>query len=232
MLHQPNSCIYFFFCANFTFLTRVLWSLAGPRILPTSVRLITSSQLRLRIVHPTGPSVSHHGDPEQHHHVPSLSSAQQRQPQWPILQFQRVVCVGLGWIAKHHTLHSNCTGPSGRRHFFWDTRARERESERGAHRHLSIFYLVSDRPRGDDDYQQRGETCIIAQVCFILYRVTKKKKKPTFPNGCDSLSVFLVYRCSFNGSYFSNWTLSAHITMKLYYNVEYRDPKGKLIVRY
>lgn len=76
--------------------------------------------------------------------------------------------------AKHHTLHSNCTGPSGRRHF-WDTRARVRESK-GPHRHLSIFYLACDRPRGDDDYQQRGETCII-EVCFILYRVTKKRKK-------------------------------------------------------
>lgn len=88
---------------------------------------------------------------------------------------------------KHRTLHSNCTGPSGRRHFcfFGDTRAREREREREREGHTDIcliFYLVSDRPRGDDDYQQRGETCIIAQVCFILYRVTKKKKKkPTFP---------------------------------------------------
>ena len=60
----------------------------GPRIVSTSVRLVTSSQLWLRILHTSRPGVSHHRDPKQHHPVPSLSCAQHHQPQWPILQFQ------------------------------------------------------------------------------------------------------------------------------------------------
>lgn len=66
---------------------------------------------------------------------------------------------------KHHTLipqHGTIRQEIG-------TRAREGHTNI----FLSIFYLILDPPREDDDYQQRGKICIIVEVCFILYKVTK-----------------------------------------------------------
>lgn len=48
----------------------------------------------------------------------------------------------------------------------------------GSHRHLSIFYLVSDRPRGDDHYQRGGNLYHSAGVFHIVQSYFEKKKSP------------------------------------------------------
>lgn len=164
-----------FVCANFTFLTGFLWSHSR-----------STNPPRQRQTHHQRPALATNRPPPRAWCLPPRRPRATQpcpQPQQCTTAPATVACPPISVSgmcrtrlrAKHRTLHSNCTGPSGRRHF-WDTRARERESE-GPHRHLSIFYLACDRPKGDDDYQQRGGTCIIAEVCFILYRVTKKKRK-------------------------------------------------------
>lgn len=120
-------------------------SSAGPRILSTSIRLITSSQLWLRIVYASGPGVPHHRDPEQHHPVSSLSCAQPHQPQWPCLQFQWMVCLGLRWNEASHTPFTTLDPPAGD----WDMGCIEE-----AHKRLVIFYPQFTRE--DEDCRQEN----------------------------------------------------------------------------
>lgn len=49
---------------------------------------------------------------------------------------------------------------------------------------------------------------------------------PSFPLIVIDFVSLLMYRCSFNGSYFSNWTSSAHTTIKVYNDVKYCDLKA------
>lgn len=121
---------------KFWFIYFLCLFIPGPRILSTSIGLITSSQLWLWILHTSRPRVSHHRDPKQHHPVPSLSCAQHHQPQWPILQFQWMVCLGLSWNEASHTHFTVLDRPAGD----WDTCTQE------AHKHLFIFYFISNSP--------------------------------------------------------------------------------------
>lgn len=137
-LHRVASSYYSYdVCMEKISVKHVFVFSPGPRSLSTSIRLLTSSQLWVWILHTSRPGVSHDRDPKQHHPVPSLSCPQHHQPQWPVLQFQWMVCLGLSWNEATLTHFTALDHPAGD----WDTCTRE------AHKHLLIFYFnIFDSP--------------------------------------------------------------------------------------